>query len=159
MRRPGYLLGDDESRPMPKELARKAEVQNAISNESQAGAQEAGPATPEQAGPPSEKPEKPEKLESPATPEEKKRTHFPPGIVVAEKAKLKMQELQTKRNEHAAKRSKKDKEQKEQHEKAIAQKKKSKEQEMAKLDGLKDKMLEVRKAGGTVSLRNLLSGR
>jgi hypothetical protein len=34
-----------------------------------------------------------------------------------------------------------------------------KKQEMARLDGLKDKMLEVRKAGGTVSLRNLLSGR
>ena len=54
---------------------------------------------------------------------------------------------------------KKDLEEKEQRKRALAQMKKQKEQEMVKLDGLKDKMLEVRKAGGTVSLRNLLSGR
>ena len=51
-----------------------------------------------------------------------------------------------------------DKEEKERQEKAVAARKKQKEQEMAKLDGLKEKIQATRKTGGTVTLRSLLGG-
>ena len=51
---------------------------------------------------------------------------------------------------------KKDEEEKELKEKAVAQK--IKEQEVAKLNGIKEKMSSMRKSGGTVTLRNLLGG-
>ena len=51
---------------------------------------------------------------------------------------------------------KKDEEEKEFKEKAVAQK--IKEQEVAKLNGIKEKMSSMRKSGGAVTLRNLLGG-
>ena len=53
--------------------------------------------------------------------------------------------------------AKKEKRKKEQEELAAAQEE-QKKQEMAKLNGLKDKMSSTRKSGGTVTLRNLLGG-
>ncbi|MDH5428271.1 MAG: hypothetical protein OEY57_08885, partial [Nitrospirota bacterium] len=53
---------------------------------------------------------------------------------------------------------KKDQDEKERQQKAIAQREEQKKQEMAKLNGLKEKMTTLRETGGTVSLRNLLGG-
>ena len=52
----------------------------------------------------------------------------------------------------------KDQNEKERHKRAVAQAKKQKEQEMAKLDGLKEQIQAKRKAGGAVTLRNLFGG-